>query len=217
LLTHSPIVDLKRIVIWNQLDRLQSGVSTPESFDVDYLYLQLAKPGRDAIEQLKLEYADNQGFVERLSNPRPSSIEQGLNSPLQIRPAGLSVSEDLQAFISARQAHRAFFDSVYLIAADLNDDGQNEYLYVHLLDQQISYSEVLLKDDMGNWQAGRVSFSSGSPEHRLFVEHGDIELVEPAFKDLQVGELIFRVEPSMLSHWLEAAPPGPVDTPKPVQ
>ena len=221
MLTHSPVMELKRIVVWNQLDRLESGVSQPETFDVDYLYFQLAQPGREAVEELKQIYAHNSSFVARLSNPGPTGIQMGPNSNadvwqvLQTRPADLTIPDDLQAFISARQPVRRYSDSVYLIAADLDDDGQNEYLYLHLFDNRISQSEFYVRDQQGNWQARGVSFSSQEMEHKLLVEHGEIALLEPKFKDLQLGDLVFRLDLSRSSFPLDRAI-SPVGTPKPV-
>ena len=227
LLTHSPLLELKRVVVWNQLDRLRSGLTTPDAFDVDYLYYHLAQPGRDAIETLKVEYSNDTTFLARLNDPlriEPGRSNSRLNGHqvdeerplddfwqvLETRPTQIDVPLDLRAFIDRRLSRDPFVYSPFLLEVDVNIDGRPDYVFLHMYGDILLRGELYSQSETGEWFASnlRVPFLNRS-DVRVFIEHGDIEVVEPAFKDLRVGELIFRVAQREFEDKRSQEPEGP--------
>lgn len=209
LVTHSPVLELKRLVIWSQLARLEAGSIPVDQFDVGYLYHDLAQPGRAAVEALKAEYASDAVFMARLNNPRRrgdfwlgDDTGRDFWQSLETRPDNLAIPADLRAFIDSRSADTRdavpFFDSPFLVSADLDADGRLEYVYLNLSGDRVAESEVYIQTASGDWRAQSMSTIVNWQENsRMFVEHGDIQVVQPDYGDLKIGELTLRVMPGL--------------------
>lgn len=200
LLTHSPVLELKRLVVWNQLDRLDSGTTSLDDFDVGYLYYDLAQPGRTAIESLKTEHASNASFLARLNSPRQFGEPELTDNTgadfwqvLQTRPGDLVVPADLRSHIDQRRRNVPLMGAPFLVGADLDSDGGLEYMFLTLSGERIVSRELYVKAPSGDWHVHNVMLNTSWQENsRLFVEHGDIKVVSPRFNDLQIGDLILR-------------------------
>jgi hypothetical protein len=58
LLVNSPLLDFRKIFVNNQLDRLATGLTPIEDFDINYFRRSLVKPGYDGLQTLKAQYQE---------------------------------------------------------------------------------------------------------------------------------------------------------------
>ncbi len=58
MLVNSPLIDFRKITVQSQLARLEDGRTLLADFDLHYFRHDLAKPGYDALQQLKAHYGE---------------------------------------------------------------------------------------------------------------------------------------------------------------
>ncbi len=74
---------------------------------------------------------------------------------------------------------------------DLDSDGQNEYLFFLLQDHGIAYSQFYYLTDEG-WTMGILNhpgYRYRDKEVREMITKGAIQIVDPRFKHLRIGDV----------------------------
>jgi hypothetical protein len=200
----TPLADPARISVNSQLARLQSGIVTPETFDYAFLRLRAGRFGAEALEAMANHSHGPVAavYAERIRSGRPT----GLASPLS--PAVPSVEARL-ANITVVYPKDAGFPASLLaqdwpadprrfqlprcmtanfkcnaVLLDLDGDGKDEVL---LFSVAGGFDAVFKQQADGTWRnegAFTNTFCSG---FREALSRGEIAVVEPRFKDIEVG------------------------------
>lgn len=200
---NSPVLDLRKLTVQDQVARLSSGDITLEEIDIQYFERHLAKPGYDVIQQWKSDYkTTNPNFVVRLNrlymSNEPlnneddktlvlSSIEclNGCNAPTELLD---------QIYTDRSQNRWGLMNNkhMYLLEADPNDDGEMEYL---LIQESINgfRSFYLYARVQQSWQSLTIQTlhpEENQPEVPLIESLGDlsIEYKTPKYKQMHIGE-----------------------------
>ena len=200
---NSPVLDLRKLTVQDQVARLSSGDITLEEIDIQYFERHLAKPGYDAIQQWKSDYkTTNPSFVVRLNRPYMS------NEPLNSEDDKLLVLSNIEC-LNGCNAPTELLDQIYtdrsqnrwglmnnkhmyLLEADPNDDGEMEYL---LIQESINgfRSFYLYARVQQAWQSLTIQTlhpDENQPEVPLIESLGDlsIEYKTPKYKQMHIGE-----------------------------
>ncbi|WP_370164871.1 DUF4153 domain-containing protein [Marisediminitalea sp.] len=200
---NSPVLDLRKLTVQDQVARLSSGDITLEEIDIQYFERHLAKPGYDAIQQWKSDYkTTNPGFVVRLNRLYMS------NEPLNSEDDKLLVLSNIEC-LNECNAPTELLDQIYtdrsqnrwglmnnkhmyLLEADPNDDGEMEYL---LIQENINgfRSFYLYARVQQSWQSLTIQTlhpDENQPEVPLIESLGDlsIEYKTPKYKQMHIGE-----------------------------
>lgn len=200
---NSPVLDLRKLTVQDQVARLSSGDITLEEIDIQYFERHLAKPGYDVIQQWKSDYkTTNPNFVVRLNRLYMS------NEPLNNEDDKLLVLSNIEC-LNGCNAPTELLDQIYtdrsqnrwglmnnkhmyLLEADPNDDGEMEYL---LIQESINgfRSFYLYARVQQAWQSLTIQTlhpDKNQPEVPLIESLGDlsIEYKTPKYKQMHIGE-----------------------------
>jgi hypothetical protein len=203
LLANSPVLDFRKISLASQLRMVESGETELRAFDFWYTKQHLARPGYRAMEKIKQDIGDSDPeLLARIENPvRPGfavSLEhrEEMWANMRYRPEPFEVPAELKPLISAYSGSIAATDTM-LIRADLDEDGRHEYLLVSLYDEGVGFTQFYYLTDSG-WQSGQLYNSAGPYSRdgtRELIESGEIVVVEPRFKDIDIGGIVLRPLP----------------------
>ena len=194
LLANSPLLDFRKISLWSQLNRVESGEIELHDFDFWYAQNHLARPGHLAMERMKQDIGDSDPDLLTLINTpvrrhaavRDNKVE-AMWAKLVYRPQPFTIPDGLDRLIEKHFSYGIPGDPV-IFQADLDDDGQFEYMLLFLYGHRISLSQFYYRTDAG-WQQGQLqhgwNYTERDVEERII--DGDIELVAPRFKSLEVG------------------------------
>ena len=154
LMVNSPLLDFREISAASQMARLNSGEVTPEDFDIPYLYHHLARPGYEALQEVKErsrgtdpetaerieDYISHHAGLYRrrvsredmaaedLKQRRVDEIMQAMVVSESTHPASLvtAVSDDV-----SRYSHWLLdIMEFHIHPVNLNGDGDTEYLVI---------------------------------------------------------------------------------------
>jgi hypothetical protein len=202
LLVNSPLLDFRKISLASQLNRVESGEIELREFDFWYTRNHLARPGYLAMEEMKQEVGDSDpDLLNLIENPVNKWGAQRLRSAedmwasMLYRPEPFEIPESLRTFINRQYFGNRDGEPV-MIKFDLDSDGQNEYLLFVLHEFGVSFSQFYYLEDDG-WKGGALNHPGwryGDETVLEMVKSGDIEIVEPRFKHLKIGEML--VQPS---------------------
>jgi len=203
LLANSPVLDFRKISLASQLRMVDSGETELRSFDFWYTKQHLARPGYLAMENMKQDIGTSDPeLLARIENPvrlyAAVSVEnkEDMWENMRYRPEPFEVPAALRPKIEAHSNTLNKNDS-FIIRADLNEDGQNEYLLLSAHDVGISFTQFYYLTAAG-WQSGHLQNLAWqhSDEGILeLIESGDITTVGQRFKDLDVGGIVLRPIP----------------------
>ena len=203
LLANSPVLDFRKISLASQLRMVESGETELRAFDFWYTRQHLARPGYLAMEKMKQDIGDTDPeLLARIENPArlgpAASVrnDDKMWAKMRYRPEPFEVPADLKPLISAYSGSIAATDPI-LIRADLNEDGQHEYLLLTLYDDGVGFTQFYYQTDSG-WQSGQLYNSAGPYSRegtRDRIENGDIAALEPRFKDIDIGGIVLRPLP----------------------
>jgi hypothetical protein len=116
---------------------------------------------------------------------------------MSYRPEPFEVPAALKPMIEAHSAPMASTDPV-LIRADLDDDGQNEYLLLSVYEYGVGMSQFYYLTDAG-WQSGQLQYAAWRQprvDMRELIESGEVTVVEPRFRDVRIGDIVLRPLPN---------------------
>lgn len=200
LLVNSPVLDFRKISLASQLNRVESGEIELREFDFWYTWQQLARPGYLAMEEMKQEVGESDpDLLDLIENPVNKWGAQRLHNAeimwesMLYRPEPFEVPEALKAFID-RQYLGMIDSEPVMIRADLDSDGQSEYLLLVLQEHGLTYSQFFYLTDDG-WKIGHLNQSGwwhGRKSIHQMVKDGEIEIVEPRFKHLEIDGMLLQ-------------------------
>ena len=200
LLTNSPLLDFRKISLHSQLNRVESGEIELKDFDFWYAKNQLARPGYLALEEIKQEIGDSDpALLEMVNNPVRQRWGQIIRSTEDVwaamlyRPEPFDVPQSLKSHINSDYILRYWLDPV-MIQVDLDNDGQSEYLMLVLTENGITHSRFYYLTEKG-WRDGSLQYAQwkyGNGIARDAIKNGEIELIDPRFKDLQIGGVLLQ-------------------------
>jgi hypothetical protein len=203
LLANSPVLDFRKISLASQLRMVDSGETELRGFDFWYAKQHLARPGYLAMENMKQDIGTSDPeLLARIENPLRLHVAVSVENRddmwenMRYRPEPFEVPAALRPIIEAHSNTLNRNDS-FIIRADLNEDGQNEYLLLSAHDVGIGFSQFYYLTDAG-WQSGRLqnwAWQHSDEGILELLESGDITTVGPRFKDLDVGGIVLRPIP----------------------
>ena len=199
LLVNSPLLDFRKIVVNDQLSRLEHGLISIEDFDLYYFRNNLAKPGYNAIEYLKTSYQEthpsivlriNQLFHDQQSD-QPSSTKEEFIAAISIftESAPPALLEQIYLDHSEHSWRTRNTTGYYLQSVDLNRDGRQDYL---LAKKRFDTIVVMLYYlDSGQWQSKGMRYtndtaSQTSDSFLATFKAGKFQLRQPQWQQVDI-------------------------------
>jgi len=198
LLANSPVLDFRKISLNSQLARVESGEIEIREFDFFYAKNQLGRPGYLEMEKLKEEIGDSDPeLVRMIEKPtwRNLSTSQEARDKawenMIYRPSPFEVPARLKPLILDNALLTNAQDTM-LFRIDLDGDGAFEYLRISTHQWGLGYAQFYYQTD-GGWKAGGLQYSEQDRDvlQDQLIE-GQIELVEPRFKHVRIGDITFK-------------------------
>ncbi len=198
VLANSPLLDFRKISLSSQLERVESGEIELAEFDFWYAKRHLARPGYLAMEEMKDEIGDSDPELLALINePRwrragPPVDVDAFWARVTYRPEPFDVPLVLRSRIESSAYLAPDVDPI-LIRADLDEDGDYEYILLMVGEYSIQLSQIYYQSESG-WQAGYLNYQyvSGEEHSRERLLEGEISLTEPRYRNLNVGGVELR-------------------------
>ncbi|MRW94068.1 DUF4153 domain-containing protein [Duganella sp. FT80W] len=214
----TPIADPARIGVNSQVARLERGKTAAERFDFRYLRYEGGRYGKAALERLKQATGPNAALLQReataalalpdkdrwRASPR-ASAPVSVATNLTVWPAGVQLPASFLA-----QKWDAILDNVKpscltsaegkcdAFVLDLTGDGKPEILLVEA--PRGAHSVVYGEGEDGSWKAiAHLSYRLSVCQPLLEkLRQGAYSVVEPSFKDLNVGGQRVELEPEFV-------------------
>jgi hypothetical protein len=139
MLVNSPLIDFRKITVQSQLARLEDGRTLLADFDLHYFRHNLAKPGYDALQQLKAYYGEtNPALALRIDALYRKDMHNDSTDQLQQLLLALKLPDDVvlpsalqQALSEWQKDHHwqlSYISQYHLRPIDLNKDGVQDYV-----------------------------------------------------------------------------------------
>ncbi|MCY4297405.1 MAG: DUF4153 domain-containing protein [Gammaproteobacteria bacterium] len=214
LLVNSPLLDFRKISLASQQGRVERGEIALEDFDFYNTRENLGRPGwlwmRDLIEDNR---ESNPELVQLMLEPIRHHEESfdfaggpGIgDEPLDfgqraiLRPGPFAIPETLAAAMqSSAAATIARFDpeaDLYLFQADLNGDGSPEYILIGSAGGMMVEATGYLLEDSGAFSQLPLTLPRLTPEQNQSLADGLVEVIDPEFNHLRIGNVILQVTP----------------------
>jgi len=203
LLANSPVLDFRKISLGSQLRMVESGETEFGAFDFWYTKQHLARPGYLAMEKMKQDIGDSDPeLLARIENPVRLGFAASLETNekmwanMRYRPEPFEVPAALKPLMETHSGSIGSADPL-LVRADLDEDGQDEYLLLSVHEYGVGFSQFYYLTDAG-WQFDQLHNSAWQRHRdgaRELIESGDITIVEPRFKDVDIGGIVLRPLP----------------------
>jgi hypothetical protein len=212
LLVNSPLIDFRKITVQSQLARLEDGRTLLADFDLHYFRHNLAKPGYDALQQLKAHFGEtNPALALRIDalyrkDMHNEASEQNSKDQLQQLLVALKLPDDVVLPPALKQAlaewqndqrwQLSYISQYHLRPIDLNTDGVQDYVLLTYAHNSIDAVLFSLKGD--KWQRSVVNqlFSDvkSDPQAEPQLEALELKAVPPQWPLLQIGGQKFQVQ-----------------------
>lgn len=192
LLANSPLLDFRKLSLASQLARVESGEISLQGFDFWYVERNLGRPGYLAVEAIRRDIGSSDPeLLAAIDNPFDSRYgispadRDAFWDALTYRPEKFDVPDGVRKQMEDFAPIPG--EKPVLIRIDLDEDGRDEYL---LLRQP--YPGLLYYLDAGVWVSASVQRPYSSGDASALID-GEIRLVEPRFKDLEIGGIRLQV------------------------
>lgn len=201
LLVNSPLPDFRKLSLASQLERVDAGETELADFDFWYARHWLARPGHLALEDLRVRAGDDEELLAMIDNPTPRHGTQPRVTAsefwerLHYRPDSFAVPEDLKAHLLLNRMAVTDERRAVLIRVDVDEDGAHEYVLAHLYGGELLTARLYYRQGE-SWERAQMTFGRASGRLRPAADdilEGEVRLVEPAVRDLAVGDVILRV------------------------
>ncbi len=200
LLANSPVLDFRKISLASQLARIEAGEIELREFDFYYAKNHLGRPGYLAMQDMKADIGDSDpdllGLIEtptwRDATTSPEARDEAW-ADIIYRPAPFEVPAELKPLI-IDDALLTNTQDTMLIQIDLDGDGEFEYLRISTHEYGLGYAQFYFQTDQG-WQAGGLQYSARDQDNNALRDQlsgGKIELVEPRFKHVRIGDISLK-------------------------
>lgn len=207
LLINSPLLDFRKIVANDQLERLDDGDIAIEDFDIIYFQRYLAGPGYDALQVLKKDYAKSAPQValridelyRDRNSERTESTKKHFMAAISVETTEVLPDQLLEAIYQHRTENSWELQSTeqYLLqSVDLNNDAQLDFVLA--TKRYSSYALTLYFFENDQWRNSALgSVHVSKPEREaIFLESfkaGDFPVSQPKWQVLTVGEDTLQV------------------------
>jgi hypothetical protein len=212
MLVNSPLIDFRKITVQSQLARLEDGKTLLADFDLHYFRHDLAKPGYDALQQLKAQHGEtNPALALRIDalyrkDMHNETTEQNSKDQLQQLLVALKLPDHVilppalkQALSDWQKDQRwqlSYISQYHLRPIDLNTDGVQDYVLLTYAHNSVDAVLFSLKGE--KWQRSVVNplFSDvkSDPQAEPQLETLELKAVPPQWPLLQIGEQKFQVQ-----------------------
>jgi len=212
MLVNSPLIDFRKITVQSQLARLEAGRTLLADFDLHYFRHDLAKPGYDALQQLKAHYGEtNPALALRIDalyrkDMHNETTEQNSKDQLQQLLVALKLPDDVilppalkQALSAWQKDHHwqlSYISQYHLRPIDLNTDGVQDYVLLTYSHNSIEATLFSLEGE--KWQRSVLSqlFSDvkSTPQAEPQLETLELTAIPPQWPLLQIGGKKFQVQ-----------------------
>lgn len=202
LLINSPLVDFRKIVVSDQLARINSEELKVDELDLWYFKRELGRSGYMALQELKNKYGEkNPDLVKRIDNLYEDSSQALSEEELigSIKVLAPEFPEDLKSRIleyenQSRWQARRVLDR-YLLTVDANQNGQREYVLVKRL---YDYQQwVVFYKKEAQWHNLSLSLLNDGKDFTAqeleTLSPDQIETVSPEWLNIKIGEREFKV------------------------
>ncbi len=203
LLVNSPVLDFRSIALASQWQRVESGEVALHDFDFNYAQRQLARPGHQKMQALVREYENSDPELIRIikaTEQRRLNSDQSFDTlwaNLSYRPEpfdpppGLREAASMSVFGRIPERH----NNTMLVRVDLDADGAFEYVLIsqHRNNDDLVEAELLYREGDA-WQRRPLVARDRPDDIDIFetLRGSEIEAVPPRFKNLKLGDLVFR-------------------------
>ncbi|MDG0797110.1 DUF4153 domain-containing protein [Pectobacterium punjabense] len=189
VLLHTPLLSPEAFSARNQVQRLLSGKTPIDKFDLWALRDELGTAGRgqfnwlaEALEQDQiLDAAGRQVLRDRLQG-RPAKV-----LPVQVEWVG-PLEDGVESMLRGDNLGNQCREMACLLfAIDLTGDGHNEVLIFPRVGWA-NGGKILVRDEKGQWQIAASLYGAiGTEQLVAQVKDGKVEAVAPRFKTIRIG------------------------------
>ena len=205
LLVNSPLLDFRKISLASQQNRVEQGEITLEQFDFFDARANMGRPAYLWMQQIIEENRDSNPELAQLAlEPvRPDFIAIARDPSERIdfrgwvtyRPEPFAIPDELldamQNSMIATALRSEPARELILFQADLDLDGSPEFILAAEI-QRIIYVSGFRLEDSG-WRELQISSNRVAPERERLLTEGPIQVVEPEFQNLQIGNTLLQV------------------------
>ena len=204
LSVNSPLLDFRKMVVADQLQRLADNKVTVEDFDLSYFRRHLARPGYEGLQTLKAQYGETHpGLLIRINalyadsnNEQPSSTRDEFIAAITLLsdnpPEALLTAiykQETKNHWNIQQTQQYF-----LQALDLDKDGDQEYLWIEKKHEHTVIKLFFQQNQQ--WKSSYLgSFRKDKDNLDLFYQAliaGEIKVVSSRWNDVIIGGQRFR-------------------------
>ena len=204
LSVNSPLLDFRKMVVADQLQRLADNKVTVEDFDLSYFRNHLARPGYEGLQTLKAQYGEaHPGLLVRINalyangnNERPSSTRDEFIAAITLLSD--NPPETLLTAIYKQETKNHWnlqqTQQYFLQALDLDKDGDQEYLWIEKKPEQTVIKLFFQQDKQ--WKSSYLgSFRKENNDIDQFYQAllaGEIKVAPSRWNDVIIGDQRFR-------------------------
>lgn len=206
LLVNSPLLNFQSLSASSQIARLHNGAVSYDKFDYQYFDYSLGRQGYLALQELKKELKDkapekiviiDRMYVNDTNKKEPESIED-FNKYVHFWPNKEQIPNGLVKAVYDDETDNEWFNYrsnyYYFIAQDLNEDSNVEYVVIK--EGNYSTSAYLWKKKTEQWKS--TYMQTNNPKNNKLIKdlllNNKVEIVQPKYNNLKIGDLTFRVE-----------------------
>lgn len=207
LLVNSPLLNFQSLSASSQIARLHNGTVSYDEFDYHYFDRSLGRQGYLALQELKKELKDKAPekivIIDRMyvnntsSNKEPLSIED-FNKYVHFWPDKELIPNSLIKAVYDGETDNEWFNYrgsyYYFIAQDLNNDSELNYIVIEENNYSTTANLWLLKDDKWNSKYMKTNNPKNNKIIKGLLLNNEVDVIQPKYKHLKVGDLTFRVE-----------------------
>ena len=204
LSVNSPLLDFRKMVVADQLQRLADNKVTIEDFDLSYFRNHLARPGYEGLQTLKAQYGEaHPGLLVRINalyangnNDLPSSTRDEFIAA--ITQLSENPPEALLTAIYKQETKNHWnlqqTQQYFLQALDLDKDGDQEYLWIEKKPEHTVIKLFFQQDEQ--WKSSYLgSFRKDKDNVDQFYQAllaGEIKVAPSRWNDVIIGDQRFR-------------------------
>ncbi|TMP24628.1 hypothetical protein CWB99_21690 [Pseudoalteromonas rubra] len=199
--TQTPLLDFRGLSVNSQINRLNAGITQPADFDPRYLLNELGRKGLTALESLQYKVTDEQ-LKRRIQTAlaletQPLTTQTLLDLIDMPEQDKQSLPQDLVTALETFARHNThLFDhasALMLRAIALDNTPEPEYLFIARTQRRVELRVFYLGTVNGvqGWQTGYLDqkvYGEQSDDLLDAIKSGNFDIVEPRFKDIQIGE-----------------------------
>jgi len=204
LSVNSPLLDFRKMVVADQLQRLADNKVSVEDFDLSYFRRHLVRPGYEGLQTLKAQYGETHpGLLIRINalyadsnNEQPSSTRDEFIAAITLLsdnpPEALLTAiykQETKNHWNIQQTQQYF-----LQALDLDKDGDQEYLWI-----EKKYEHTVIKLFFQQDQEWKSSYlgsfrkdKDGADQFYQALLAGEIKVAPSRWNDVIIGGQRFR-------------------------